>query len=60
MHKYVPRDVDDSEEIRGPDAVLYQLGTRAYSLPENLAAFVGHVSPGNDFRELPREEEEEG
>lgn len=40
--------------------MLYQLGTRAYSLPAKLAAFVGHVSPGSDFRELRGGGKEEG
>lgn len=51
VHKYVPRGIDGSEGIKGPDAVVYQLGTAEYSLPAKLAPFVGHVNPGSDFRE---------
>lgn len=50
VHKYVPRSFDDGVQS-GHHEVLYQLGTEAYSVPENLAKFVGHVNPGNDFRE---------
>jgi hypothetical protein len=43
VHRYTPR----SEETHG---TIYQLGTEVYSLPEQLAPFVGHINPGNDFR----------
>lgn len=46
VHKYTPRS-EDSKDHQG---ILYQLGTETYSLPENLAPFVGHINPGNDFR----------
>lgn len=46
VHRYTPR----SQETHG---ALYQLGTEAYSLPEQLAPFVGHINPGNDFRTFP-------
>ncbi|KAI5449126.1 hypothetical protein NCC49_005308 [Naganishia albida] len=43
VHRYTPRSEDTHR-------TLYQLGTEAYSLPEELAPFVGHINPGNDFR----------